>query len=289
MSTTLERVLQVSATQLNIELSAIKPDSAYTTDLGADSLDLIDLEQAIENEFDVRFPETRRYRFLTPDDFVAAVEMHLALKRGAERDQARDRTDLEARIEGRIQELKALEDRHIDADSRTIQAAIMLLEAKTPTVDLYGERLAEAGFLHNTAIDALRIQLSKAQAREADRAASDAADLALAMALPTGSAIGNLYERAAGAAARRRDDKGPPTLKLGEIQSRLGMRVTEVFLASLGYPPALAEQGARYYHESDFAPICSAISSHALTTATRDFLAEALAAAAAKQAAEVAS
>jgi acyl carrier protein len=289
MSTTLERVLQVSATQLDISISYIKPDSVYTTDLGADSLDLIGLEQAVENEFDVRFPETRRYKFLTPDDFVAAVEMHLAVKRGAERDQARDRTDHAARIEGRIQDLKALEHRHIDADSRTIQAALMLLEAKAPTVDLYGERLAEAGFLHNTAIDSLRLQLAKAQLREQARAASDAADLALSMALPTGSAIGNLYERAAaGAAARRRDDKGPPTLKLGEIQSRLGMRVTEVFLASLGYPPALAEQGARYYHEDQFAPICSAIASHALTTATRDFLAEAQAAAA-KQAAEAVS
>jgi len=275
MSTILERVLQVSATQLNVDLSSVKPDSAYTTDLGADSLDLIELEMAIEQEFGVEFPETNGYAFKTPDDFVAWIQHREAQQRAHARLASPAKSEREVQIEGRMQELRALEHRHIDAKSRTIQAALMQLEASPPTEQIYGERLVEAGMLHNTALLALRVQLSKAQAREAAAEARDVTEAAVAMVRPAGPTTGNQYDRSAAAVSqvRRRDDKGPPTLKLGEIQSRLGMRVTEVFLTGLGYPPALAEQGARYYHQADFAPICSAIASHVLTTATRNWLA----------------
>lgn len=271
MTTILERVLQVSANELNLDLTEIKPDSSYAADLGADSLDMVELEMAIEKEFCVVLPESKGFQFKTPDDFAAWLEHDAATKRRAAPITATARDKL---IEGRIQELRAEEHRYIDSDSRTIEAALMLRESSPPTDSLYGDRLTEAGFVHNSAIAALRIQLSKAKAREAEAeaAAGDATDQAIAMSMPAVASIPALFQTQIPAPARRRGDRSAPTLKLGEIQKRLGMRVTEVFLTARGFPPAAVDQGARLYHEADFAPICSAISSHALTVGTRNWL-----------------
>jgi acyl carrier protein len=51
MATLLERVKKVAADKLGVEESEIKLESSFVEDLGADSLDLVELIMALEEEF----------------------------------------------------------------------------------------------------------------------------------------------------------------------------------------------------------------------------------------------
>jgi acyl carrier protein len=51
MATVLERVQVVVADKLSVEESEVKPESSFTEDLNADSLDLVELIMAFEEEF----------------------------------------------------------------------------------------------------------------------------------------------------------------------------------------------------------------------------------------------
>ncbi|MBI2935747.1 MAG: acyl carrier protein [Chloroflexi bacterium] len=51
MATVHERVIKVAAERLGVEASKIKAETSYTDDLNADSLDLVELIMALEEEF----------------------------------------------------------------------------------------------------------------------------------------------------------------------------------------------------------------------------------------------
>jgi acyl carrier protein len=51
MATLLERIKKVAADKLGVEESEIKAESSFVEDLGADSLDLVELIMALEEEF----------------------------------------------------------------------------------------------------------------------------------------------------------------------------------------------------------------------------------------------
>ena len=53
----------------------------------------------------------------------------------------------------------------------------------------------------------------------------------------------------------------PPTLKLGEINARLGFTLSADFLAKLGFV-AHQERSSRLYHERDWPGICGALARH---------------------------
>ncbi|MCD4654187.1 acyl carrier protein [bacterium] len=52
-----ERVIKVVADQLGVEQSEVTPEASFTDDLGADSLDTVELVMAFEEEFDVEIPD----------------------------------------------------------------------------------------------------------------------------------------------------------------------------------------------------------------------------------------
>jgi acyl carrier protein len=52
-----ERVINVVADQLGVEASEVTPEASFTDDLGADSLDTVELVMAFEEEFDVEIPD----------------------------------------------------------------------------------------------------------------------------------------------------------------------------------------------------------------------------------------
>lgn len=54
----------------------------------------------------------------------------------------------------------------------------------------------------------------------------------------------------------------PPSLRLGQISTRLGFTVTADFILTLGFAPAATDKAAKLYHESDFKAICAAILRH---------------------------
>lgn len=58
-----EKVKDIIADQLGIDATEIKMESSFIDDLGADSLDIVELIMALEEEFDIEMPE-RKAEFL---------------------------------------------------------------------------------------------------------------------------------------------------------------------------------------------------------------------------------
>jgi acyl carrier protein len=52
-----ERVKKIVAEQLEVDPEQIKPESNFANDLGADSLDVVELVMALEEEFDIEIPD----------------------------------------------------------------------------------------------------------------------------------------------------------------------------------------------------------------------------------------
>jgi acyl carrier protein len=74
MSDTLTRVREVVAKQLGIDADTIKPESHFQNDLGADSLDLVELVMAFEEEFKVEIPDEDSEGIATVGDAVKYIE-----------------------------------------------------------------------------------------------------------------------------------------------------------------------------------------------------------------------
>lgn len=71
-----ERLQKIIAEQLEIDENDIRPDSDIVDDLGADSLDLVDLVMSIEDEFEMEVPDEAVEEIKTVDDAVRYIEDH---------------------------------------------------------------------------------------------------------------------------------------------------------------------------------------------------------------------
>ena len=69
-----EKVKKLIAEQLDVEEASIQETSNIADDLGADSLDVVDLVMSIEDEFDVEIPEDQVENIKTVGDIVAYIE-----------------------------------------------------------------------------------------------------------------------------------------------------------------------------------------------------------------------
>lgn len=52
-----EKVKKIVAEQLGVDESEVKPEASFANDLGADSLDTVELVMALEEEFDIEIPD----------------------------------------------------------------------------------------------------------------------------------------------------------------------------------------------------------------------------------------
>ena len=69
-----ERVREILAKQLKISADKITAESRIKNDLGADSLDILQLLLTIEEEYGVTVPDEKRAEFETVGDVVAFLE-----------------------------------------------------------------------------------------------------------------------------------------------------------------------------------------------------------------------
>jgi acyl carrier protein len=69
-----ERVRKVISEQLNVEKDEINLDSVLTNDLGANSLDLVNLITEFEEEFKITIPEEDINKFITVNDIIVYLE-----------------------------------------------------------------------------------------------------------------------------------------------------------------------------------------------------------------------
>lgn len=69
-----EKVCKMLAEQLRIEESKITPEAEVVKDLGADSLDIVELMMALEDEYGVTLPEGKVESIKTVQDIVDMLE-----------------------------------------------------------------------------------------------------------------------------------------------------------------------------------------------------------------------
>jgi acyl carrier protein len=65
MATVDERVKKIIAEQLGVEEDEVTPEASFVEDLGADSLDTVELVMALEEEFGIEIPDEDAEKILT--------------------------------------------------------------------------------------------------------------------------------------------------------------------------------------------------------------------------------
>ncbi len=69
-----EKIKKIICEQLEVDESIVTPEAYITTDLGADSLDLVDLAMSIEDEFDLELSDSTLESIKTVGDLVRYIE-----------------------------------------------------------------------------------------------------------------------------------------------------------------------------------------------------------------------
>ena len=72
-----QRVRKIVAEQLGVNESEIKNESAFVDDLGADSLDTVELVMALEEEFECEIPDEEAEKITTVQQAIDYVNGHL--------------------------------------------------------------------------------------------------------------------------------------------------------------------------------------------------------------------
>ena len=74
MSDILDRVKKVTVEQLSVKVEEVNENSSFTEDLGADSLDVVELVMKLEDEFGIDIPDDSVGGIKTVGDAVAFIE-----------------------------------------------------------------------------------------------------------------------------------------------------------------------------------------------------------------------
>ncbi len=76
MSDIAKRVKEIVAEQLGVEESQVVPEASFMDDLGADSLDTVELVMALEEEFDLEIPDEDAEKIQTVNDAIDYITEH---------------------------------------------------------------------------------------------------------------------------------------------------------------------------------------------------------------------
>ncbi len=77
MATTEERVKKIVSEQLGVKLEDIQNSSSFVEDLGADSLDTVELVMALEEEFECEIPDDQAEKITNVQQAIDYVTSHL--------------------------------------------------------------------------------------------------------------------------------------------------------------------------------------------------------------------
>jgi acyl carrier protein len=78
MSTIEERVKKIVAEQLGVKEEEITPEASFVDDLGADSLDTVELVMALEEEFELEIPDEDAEKIATIQDAVNYIKSNIS-------------------------------------------------------------------------------------------------------------------------------------------------------------------------------------------------------------------
>jgi acyl carrier protein len=71
-----ERVREIISEQLNVSKEEVIPDASFTDDLGADSLDLVELVMALEEEFEIEVSDEDAEKIRKVKDVFDYIDKH---------------------------------------------------------------------------------------------------------------------------------------------------------------------------------------------------------------------
>jgi acyl carrier protein len=80
MASVEERVKQIIVEQLGVDEAEVTPKASFVDDLGADSLDTVELVMAFEEAFDVEIPDEEAEKIRTVQDAITYIEAHAKAK-----------------------------------------------------------------------------------------------------------------------------------------------------------------------------------------------------------------
>lgn len=76
MSEVAQRVKSIIVDKLGVEESEVTETASFTNNLGADSLDTVELIMEFEKEFDISIPDDQAEKISTVGDAIAYIEQH---------------------------------------------------------------------------------------------------------------------------------------------------------------------------------------------------------------------
>ena len=71
-----EKVIEIIIDQLGVDEKQVNPEASFIDDLGADSLDTVELVMALEEEFDIEIPDEDAEKIATVQNAVDYIKDH---------------------------------------------------------------------------------------------------------------------------------------------------------------------------------------------------------------------
>jgi len=71
-----DKVKKIIVEKLSVDLEEVVPEASFVDDLGADSLDLVELIMSMEEEFDIEIPDEEAEKLLTVQDALNYINKH---------------------------------------------------------------------------------------------------------------------------------------------------------------------------------------------------------------------
>jgi acyl carrier protein len=71
-----QKVAEIIAEQLGVEVSEVTPEASFVDDLGADSLDTVELVMALEEEFGIEIPDEDAEKISSVKDAISYIKEH---------------------------------------------------------------------------------------------------------------------------------------------------------------------------------------------------------------------
>jgi len=72
------QVKEIIVDQLGVDEAQVKPEASFIDDLGADSLDTVELVMAFEDKFDIEIPDEAAEKLLTVGDAIEHLKAKLS-------------------------------------------------------------------------------------------------------------------------------------------------------------------------------------------------------------------
>ncbi len=81
MASVEERVKQIIVEQLGVDEAEVTPNASFVDDLGADSLDTVELVMAFEEAFEIEIPDEDAEKIRTVQDAISYIDQHTKAKK----------------------------------------------------------------------------------------------------------------------------------------------------------------------------------------------------------------